>query len=67
MTFWETVGLNLSRPEYVHVLINPMPVYGLTAAIVALTIALVLRKRVALVIALCLVLLASLSAWPNLL
>jgi len=48
-----------------HVLINPLPVYGLAVAIVVLIIALVARNRVALITALVLVLLTSLSAWPT--
>ena len=31
---------NLSQPEYIHVLINPLPVYGLAMGIIALIIAL---------------------------
>jgi len=48
-----------------HVLINPLPVYGLAVAIVVLIVGLVARSRVALVTALILVMLAGLSAWPT--
>jgi hypothetical protein len=65
MRLWNTLSEHFSRPEYLHVLINPLPVYGLGLAIVAMTIALVARNRVALVTALILVLLTSLSAWPT--
>ncbi len=65
MKFWNTLSEHLSRPEYVHVLINPLPVYGLAVAIVALIMALAAHNRVALVTALVLVLLTSLSAWPT--
>ena len=34
----------LEQPEYVHVLLNPLPVYGLALGLVALTIALALRR-----------------------
>lgn len=59
------LGENFLRPEYVHVLLNPLPVYGLAVAVVALMIALLTRKRVALVIALSLIALTSLTAWPT--
>ena len=65
MNSWSTLQEHLSRPEYMHVLLNPLPVYGLAVAIVVLVIALVARNRVALVTALTLVLLTSLSAWPT--
>src|SRR5262249_61478170 len=65
MKFWNTLSEHLSRPEYVHVLLNPLPVYGLAIAIVVLIIALAARNRVALITALVLVMLTSLSAWPT--
>ena len=54
----------LTRPEYVHVLLNPMPVYGLATAALALAGALAFRNRPALVAALALVALTAVSAWP---
>jgi hypothetical protein len=63
--FWRLLREQLGRPEYVHVLINPLPIYGLALAIVGLAIALIVRNRVALVITLVLVLLSSLSALPT--
>jgi hypothetical protein len=65
MNLWNILREHLGRPEYVHVLINPLPVYGLAIALVALIIALVLRNRVALVMALAVVIMTSLSAWPT--
>jgi hypothetical protein len=55
---------HLSKPEYVHVLLNPLPVYGLAIGIVGLIIALLLRARPARVTALALVMLSAVSAWP---
>jgi len=52
------------QPEYVHVLLNPLPVYGLLVAWVGLTIAFCLKSRRAQVATLVLVLVSSLSAWP---
>src|SRR6266436_3989812 len=54
----------LRQPEYVHVLLNPLPVYGLLIAWIGLVIAAVLKSRRAQLVTLVLVLLSSLSAWP---
>jgi hypothetical protein len=55
---------DLRQPEYIHVLLNPLPVYGLLVGWVGLVIALVLRSRRAQIATLTLVLLSSVSAWP---
>ena len=55
---------SLRQPEYVHVLLNPLPVYGLLIAWLGLVIAAVLKSRRAQVVTLVLVLVTSLSAWP---
>ena len=36
---------DLRQPEYIHVLINPVPVYGLAVALIGLVIAILLRSR----------------------
>lgn len=54
----------LKRPEYVHVLLNPLPVYGLAMGVVALILALIVGEKRAHTIALVLIAVASLSAWP---
>jgi peptidoglycan/LPS O-acetylase OafA/YrhL len=54
----------LQQPEYVHVLINHLPVTGLFAALLFLIAALVARKRVAIFLGMALVSLFALSAWP---
>jgi hypothetical protein len=59
-----TLVRDLRQPEYVHVLLNPLPVYGLLLSWVGLVIALVLRSRRAQIVTLTLVLLSSVSAWP---
>jgi hypothetical protein len=56
---------HLSDPEYVHVLINPLPVYGLTIGVLGLVLALVLRGPKVTIAALVLVFVAGLSAWPT--
>jgi hypothetical protein len=55
---------DLRQPEYIHVLLNPLPVYGLLVGWIGLVIALVLRSRRAQIATLTLVLLSSVSAWP---
>jgi putative copper export protein len=55
---------HLSKPEYVHVLLNPLPVYGLAVGLVGLIIALLFRSRAARVTALALMMLSAASAWP---
>jgi len=54
----------LRQPEYVHVLLNPLPVYGLLISWIALVIALILKSRSAHIVTLILVFITSISAWP---
>jgi hypothetical protein len=56
---------HLSDPEYVHVLINPLPVYGLSIAVLGLALALFLRTQRLTIAALVLVFVCSISAWPT--
>jgi hypothetical protein len=56
---------HLNSPEYMHVLLNPIPVYGLAIGVVGLLMAVIARNRPAIVIALALVFLSGLSAWPT--
>lgn len=53
-----------SQPEYVHVLINPLPIYGLAVGWIGLVIAFFLRSRPAQIATLALVLISAASAWP---
>ena len=48
-----------------HVLLNPVPVYGLALGVVGLLLAVIARNRTGIVIALVLVFLSGLSAWPT--
>jgi len=59
-----TLSQDLSQPEYIHVLINPLPVYGLAMGIIGLIIALVQRSRSAQVATLALILFSGAIAWP---
>ena len=56
---------HLSDPEYLHLLINPLPVYGLAIAALALVLALILRNHRVAIAALVLVFITALSAWPT--
>jgi archaellum biogenesis protein FlaJ (TadC family) len=54
----------LRQPEYVHVLLNPLPVYGLLVSWIALITALISKSRRAQIVTLALVFITSISAWP---
>jgi hypothetical protein len=54
----------LQQPEYVHVLINHLPLTGLFVALVGLIGALILRNRAAIYLGMGMVSLFALSAWP---
>ncbi|PYJ49485.1 MAG: hypothetical protein DME87_09445 [Verrucomicrobia bacterium] len=60
----DTLLRDLRQPEYIHVLINPLPIYGLLMGWIGLVIALSLKSRHAQVATLALVLITSASAWP---
>lgn len=64
MVLASSLSEHLSSPEYLHVLLNPLPVYGLAVGVVGLFLALVSRTRAARITALALVSLCAISAWP---
>jgi cell division protein FtsW (lipid II flippase) len=55
---------DLRQPEYIHVLLNPLPVYGLAMGFIALIVAFFLKNRAAQIVALIIVLICAASAWP---
>ena len=55
---------HLNAPEYMHVLLNPVPVYGLAMGFIALLGGLIWRNGGARVAGLALIVLAGISAWP---
>lgn len=59
-----TAGVFGLKPEYVHVLLNPLPVYGLAMGALALAAALLARSMAARNIALFGIILCAASAWP---
>ena len=60
----DTLLRDLRQPEYIHVLINPLPIYGLLMGWIGLVIAVSVKSRRAQVATLALVLVTSASAWP---
>lgn len=60
----ETFLRDLRQPEYIHVLINPLPIYGLAMSWIGLVVALFLKSRHAQIATLAIVLLSAISAWP---
>src|SRR5438270_10649914 len=52
------------QPEYVHVLLNPLPIYGLAMGWIGLIISDVLRSRPSQIVMRILVLISAASAWP---
>ncbi len=55
---------HLSNPEYLHVLLNPLPVYGLATGVLGMVVALVARTRSARLTALAILFVSAFSAWP---
>lgn len=60
----EAILRDLRQPEYVHTLLNPLPIYGMSIAVIGLMVALLLRSRPAQLTALILVIISALSVWP---
>ena len=53
------------QPEYyIHVLLNPLPIYGLAVGLVVLLAAMISRSRAANICALTVVMITAASAWP---
>jgi hypothetical protein len=54
----------LKQPEYIHVLLNPLPVCGLAMGVLGLIIGLAMRNKQAQIVGLVIVAVACLSVWP---
>jgi len=63
-SFFETLLAHLREPEYIHVLLNPLPIYGLALGGVALITAMILKSRPAQITALMLVFIGAGSTIP---
>ena len=55
---------DLRQPEYIHTLLNPLPVYGLAMGLIGLIVAFFLKSRAAQIATLVIVLISSATAWP---
>ena len=60
----ETILRDLRQPEYLHVLLNPLPIYGLMIALFGLIAATYLRSRGGQLTALVLIFASAISVWP---
>src|SRR5258708_36893194 len=60
----ETLLRDLRQPEYIHVLINPLPTCGLAMGWIGLVMAFFLKSRRAQIATLALVFISAASAWP---
>jgi len=56
---------DMRQPEYIHVLINQLPLLGLTLGCIGLIVALLLRSRSAKITTLVIVFISAASAWPT--
>jgi uncharacterized membrane protein len=61
---WAEFFEALRQPEYVHVLLHPLPIYGLVAGVFSLVVALLARSRSAQAIALLVIAFSAIAAWP---
>ena len=64
LSFWESIQAHLKQPEYVHVLLNPLPIYGVALGALALVIAMILGNRRAQITALILIFIGAGSVIP---
>ena len=53
------------QPEYLHMRLHPMLVYGLFMGVLALALALLIRSRAAISVALFLIFFAAATGWPT--
>lgn len=60
----EVILRDLQQPEYLHVLLNPLPVYGLAVGLFGLIAALYLGTRGGQITALILIFACAAAAWP---
>lgn len=63
-TFLEQMLTVLRQPEYLHVLLHPIPIYGTAFGILGLLLAFWMRSRPAHVLALVMLAVSGVSAWP---
>jgi hypothetical protein len=64
MSEFELLLRHLKQPEYVHVLLNPLPVYATAMGIITLVVAFFLKSKRAQLVALLVIFIGGASAWP---
>lgn len=64
MSELDLVLRHLKQPEYIHVLLNPLPVYATAMGVLSLILALLLRSEQARTVAFVIVIVACGSVWP---
>jgi len=64
LTVFESILAHLRQPEYIHVLLNPLPIYGIALGIIALIVAMVLKSRQAQITALIILFIGAGSTIP---
>ena len=64
LSTWGMLWAHLKQPEYVHVLLNPLPIYGLALGGLALALGMGMKNRRAQIVALVLVFIGAASAIP---
>ncbi len=62
--FIQTFLDHLKQPDYVHVLLNPLPIYATAMGLIGLVLAFALRSRQAQAVACVIVFIGSASVWP---
>jgi hypothetical protein len=60
----KSILAHLRQPEYIHVLLNPLPIYGIPLGALALAVAMILRSRRAHITALIILLIGAGSTIP---
>jgi hypothetical protein len=61
---FDAVLRDFRQPEYLHVLLNPIPIYALAAGLIGLIVAILTRSRRAQIATFVIILVAGASAWP---
>ena len=61
---FEDLISDLQLPEYIHVLLNPIPMYGVALGLVALIVGFTTRNRTARIPGLVILTLSGVMAWP---
>ena len=64
MSAWELLKSHWEQPEYLHVLLNPLSLWGTFLGLIGLLLAQALRSRPAQIVALSLLFIGAISAWP---